>query len=237
MSLKLQEIDPNADFPALARCILESYETPLQTFIYLFFPPFSGSRAVTREEALEEVAARLKSWHTSDPSSRWQKVVDTDTGSVVAGAAWNVYTENPFANDDTGHMDVTWYPPGGMRAYVETALESYGTPRYKAAQRPHLYLFNIFTHPDYRGQGIGQKIMEWGFRQADDLGLDIFLDATPVGKPLYDRNGFVSVEENVTDIAANGFDDQWDEMAETVGPFTFWLMLRRPAERQIAHEM
>ncbi|KAI0112241.1 acyl-CoA N-acyltransferase [Nemania sp. FL0031] len=224
MGFVLQDIDPEVDFPALAQCILEAYEDPPQRFIYIFFPPMSGSGAVSREAALEETAARLKLWHTSDPSSHWQKVVDVEDGRIVGGAAWNIYQTNPFT--EPHDMDVTWYPADSTRTYVEKALESHGTPRYKVAQRPHMYLFNVFTHPDYRRRGIGQQVMDWGMKRADELGLELFLDATPPGKPLYEANGFLFVEENVTSVTTDDPDEKWNEMNDKIGSFTFWLMWR-----------
>ncbi|KAI0810084.1 acyl-CoA N-acyltransferase [Xylaria sp. FL0064] len=224
MALQLQDIDAEVDFPALTRCLLEAYKTPPQSFIYLFFQPMRGSGAVNRQAAIEEAAARLKQWHASDPSSRWQKVVDTETGNVVGGAAWNIYMANPFGEPHA--MEVTWYPNNSTRTYVEKALEHYGMPRYKAAQRPHIYLFNLFAHPDYRRRGIGQQVMDWGVKQADALGLEFFLDATPIGKALYEKNGFVCIEENVTKITTDNPHADWKEMEDKVGCFTFWLMWR-----------
>lgn len=69
------------------------------------------------------------------------------------------------------------------------------------------------------------RVME----KADELALEIFLDATPPGKPLYEANGFVCVEENVTAPTTDHPDDKWREIEEKVSPFTFWLM-RRPVK-------
>ncbi|KAK5631816.1 hypothetical protein RRF57_007530 [Xylaria bambusicola] len=226
MPLLLKEVDPEVDFPSLARCVLEAYEEPLQSFIYLFFAPMHGSNARSREVAIDEAAERLKLWHTSDPTSFWQKVVDTDTGRIVGGAAWNIYMSNPFVEPHA--VEVSWYPDDGSRAYVEKALESYARPRYMAAQRAHVYLFNVFAHPDYRRKGIGQQVMDWGMKKADDLGLELFLDATPLGKPLYKKNGLVCIEENVTGLerkhAGEGDNDKWNEMVVAIGSFSFCLM-------------
>lgn len=68
--------------------------------------------------------------------------------------------------------------------------------------------------------------MNWGMAKADELGLEMFLDATPPGKPLYDSNGFVTVEENITAPTTDNPDDKWKETAEKACPFTFYLMWR-----------
>lgn len=135
MGLVVQEIDQDVDFPALARCLLEAYEDPPQKFLHIFFP-INGSGAEAREAAIQEAAERLKLWHTHDPTSHWQKVVDIDTGRLVGGASWNVYTTNPFTEPHA--LDVTWFPDDSSRVYVEKALENYGLPRAEVAQKPHI---------------------------------------------------------------------------------------------------
>ncbi|KAK5625796.1 hypothetical protein RRF57_001512 [Xylaria bambusicola] len=135
MALKLQEIDPEKDFPALARCLFESYEDPPQKFFHVFFP-IHGTGSEAREEAIKEAADRLKLWHTHDPSSYWQKVVDESTGKIAGGALWNIHEQNPFANPPASAP--TWFPDDGSRRFVEKALENHSRPRAKVAQKPHL---------------------------------------------------------------------------------------------------
>ncbi|KAI1110228.1 acyl-CoA N-acyltransferase [Nemania sp. NC0429] len=225
MKLEVQNIDPEVDFPAIARCLFESYEDPPQNFFHISFP-INGTSNEAREEAIKEAAERLKQWHTDDPTSHWQKVVDADTGKVAGGALWNVYEENPFANPH--QVPVTWFPEGGSRTFAERTLEDHVRPRSEAAQRPHIYLFIIFTHPDYRRTGVGRQLMSWGLEKSKQLDVDIFLDSTPYGRPLYEATGFEYIEENVTIPKTQIEDDSWKEIEKKVGPFTFWLM-RRPA--------
>ncbi|KAF3020623.1 hypothetical protein E8E14_011680 [Neopestalotiopsis sp. 37M] len=223
MALKLQDIDPEVDFPAIAKCLAEAYEDPPQPFLHIWFP-IDASSDEAREASIQEGAERLKLWHTYDPSSRWHKVVDAETGRIAGGAAWNVFETNPFA--EPHDMEVSWFPNDSSRRYAEQAIESHGRPRYIAGQRPHLYLFNVFVHPDYRRRGIGQQVMDWGVKKADEMGLDFFLDATAMGRPLYEKNGFIYVEENVTKPTMDSPDETWKEMEKKVPPFTFWLMWR-----------
>lgn len=135
MALQVQDIDTEVDFPALARCLFESYEDPPQKFFHIFFP-IHGTDDEAREEAIKEAAERLKLWHTQDPTSYWQKVVDTSTGKIAGGAVWNIYEENPFANPNP--PAVTWFPAGGSRMFVEKALENHAGPRSRVAQKPHI---------------------------------------------------------------------------------------------------
>ncbi|KAH8652627.1 acyl-CoA N-acyltransferase [Tricladium varicosporioides] len=223
MTLELQEIEPETDFPALARCMFESYEDPPQKFFHVFFPTHGiGEKA--RENAIHEAATRLKLWHTHDPSSYWQKVVDTETDKIAGGALWKVHRENPFAAPET--PEVTWFPNDSSRTYVEQALQAHSAPRARKAQRAHIYLFIVFVHPNYRRQGVGSQFLNWGIKKADDLLYDFFLESTPYGRPLYEANGFAYVEEYVNHPQTDNPDDKWKEVENKVGPFTFWLMWR-----------
>lgn len=224
MTLDLLEIDPETDFPALVRCLFESYEDPAQPFFHVFFPIHGDGGSDAREAAIAEAADRLKLWHTHDPSSYWQKVVDSETGRVAGAALWKIHRENPFANP--GAPEVSWFPEGGAREFVEASLQIHSAPRARVAQRPHLYLFIIYTHPDYRRKGVGQQFMDWGIKKADEMEVDFYLDSTPYGKPLYEVNGFEYIEENVNHPKRENPDEAWKEVEKKVAPFTFWLMCR-----------
>ncbi|KAI1149591.1 acyl-CoA N-acyltransferase [Nemania diffusa] len=221
MALQVQDIDTEVDFPALARCLFESYEDPPQKFFHIFFP-IHGTDDEAREEAIKEAAERLKLWHTQDPTSYWQKVVDTSTGKIAGGAVWNIYEENPFANPNP--PAVTWFPAGGSRMFVEKALENHAGPRSRVAQKPHIYLFIIFTHPDYRRRGVGQQLLSWGIKKSAEMKVDLYLDSTPYGRALYEANGFEYVEKNTNIPVTESPDDAWQEIEEKVGIITFWLM-------------
>lgn len=39
--------------------------------------------------------------------------------------------------------------------------------------------------------------MNWGWDKADELGYDLFLDAMPYGRTLYEANGFTYIKDNL----------------------------------------
>ncbi|PSR97345.1 hypothetical protein BD289DRAFT_107833 [Coniella lustricola] len=232
--LELQDANPEIDFQDLARCLFEAHESSPQNFLQILFPIHDSangddaSHKVAREAAISNAGERLKNWHAHEPTSHWQKVVDVETGKLVGGASWNIFKTNPFA-DPFGHeLEVTWFPDNAAaRCFAERALENYGMPRYEVAQRPHMYLMNIFTYPEFRQQGVAQRILDWGVSKADELGLDIFLDATLPSKTLFEKNGFVEIKKNVISPQADDVDDvKWKEMEQKVGILTYLLMWR-----------
>jgi hypothetical protein len=86
MTLQFQDINPEVDFPELVECILDAYEDPPQRFLHILLP-INGPGPKAREAALQKASERLKLWHTHDPSSYWQKVVDVESGKIVGGAS------------------------------------------------------------------------------------------------------------------------------------------------------
>ncbi|KAI1178273.1 hypothetical protein F4777DRAFT_111075 [Nemania sp. FL0916] len=241
MPLKLLEVDQNTDFPALADCMFDSHEVPPQPFFQAFFPYNSSTSpssspawSKTRAEAIEECGTRLYAWHTSDPTSYWQKVVDEENGRIAGAALWKICREDPFKGKEKekggggGGKEVDWFPEGGGRRFVERFLEMYDGPRERRGRRPQVYLYILFTHPSYRRRGVAQTFLDWGMRKADEMGVEMFLDSTPIGKPLYEANGFHVVEETVIkpEPETGDPDDEWREAERKIGPSEWWLMWR-----------
>jgi len=62
----------------------------------------------------------------------------------------------------------------------------------------------LAVHPDYRRQGIALMLVQEGVRQAEELGLDTFVMACEDGKGVYERAGFVLLEQVVQDDSEFG---------------------------------
>jgi GNAT superfamily N-acetyltransferase len=63
---------------------------------------------------------------------------------------------------------------------------------------PHnYYLALLATHPDYRRRGAGTALTQWGIDQALAAGVDVGLEASPMGFPLYQHLGFILLEDLV----------------------------------------
>jgi GNAT superfamily N-acetyltransferase len=61
-------------------------------------------------------------------------------------------------------------------------------------RRPHWFLELIARRAGYQGKGAGGMLIRWGTDRADEEGLESYLDATPEGKPVYERYGFRELE-------------------------------------------
>ena len=73
-------------------------------------------------------------------------------------------------------------------------IELMPTFSHPTGRRAHL--MNVYTAPDYRGQGTAQRMIEWLMEEARHRGVtEISLDATASGRPLYRKLGFRDSEE------------------------------------------
>ncbi len=80
----------------------------------------------------------------------------------------------------------------------------------------------VLVDPQHRSKGIGTKLLETAIRHLDDRKIStIKLDATPQGKPLYERMGFLSEYEierwtlrrTITDVAVADGPSQYETLA------------------------
>lgn len=78
-------------------------------------------------------------------------------------------------------------------------------------------------------------IMKWGIEKAKEMGVEIWLDATVYGVPLYKKHGFAVVNENnLVPEPIDEPDEEWTKIATSLGPMTMWQMVRKVDEQQIA---
>lgn len=139
MPLEVYEIKTDADWEEIIQLEFLSYETPFNPFLVIFTSPLGS-----REETIEETKRRQREWHEADPTSRWIKVVDSETGKAIGGAQWNIHETNPFANAPEKPMSAYWWPEGEQREYVDQALGQWMTPRAQRMNKPHLRIYTLF---------------------------------------------------------------------------------------------
>lgn len=80
---------------------------------------------------------------------------------------------------------------GGVSFYQ--VMPTYDNPSGKKA-----YIMNVYTHPDYRRQGIAFHILDLLVKEAKWKGIEkISLEATETGRLLYEKYGFVKMEDEM----------------------------------------
>ncbi|KAH7121841.1 acyl-CoA N-acyltransferase [Dactylonectria estremocensis] len=223
MPFTLLEVDFAADFSDVIECQWLSYEQPLQKFFRMFCP-LSGDGPAARAESLRESVAFQLDWHRTDPAGHWRKVVD-ENGKIVGACLWKIYKTNPFEKPDD-HTGAEWYPEGETREYVNKCLEQFDAPRRGMAARPHVYLNILFTHPDYRRRGVADLMLAWGIQRADEMGVEMWLDSTACGVPVYLKHGFLVVNENRVRPTKDEAGEAWRKLDQELQPMAFWQMWR-----------
>lgn len=80
---------------------------------------------------------------------------------------------------------------GGVSFYQ--VMPTYHNPSGKKA-----YIMNMYTHPDYRRKGIAYKTLDMLIRDTKCKGITaISLEATAMGRPLYEKYGFVKMNDEM----------------------------------------
>lgn len=69
-------------------------------------------------------------------------------------------------------------------------------------------------------------MMKWGKRKADEMGVEMWLDATVYGVPLYKKHGFVVVNENNMHPRKENASEEWRKIEKELGSMVMWQMWR-----------
>lgn len=139
MPFRLEEVNPSVDWTELIELQWTSFENPVQPF-FRFWNSIIKEGPNAREETLKQAMALDLYMYRRDPTSYWQKVVDIDTGKIIAGALWQIYLTNPFELESSNIA--WWYPEGGQRKFASKILEQFDVPRKRTASRPQVCMFS-----------------------------------------------------------------------------------------------
>jgi GNAT superfamily N-acetyltransferase len=173
-----------------------------------------ASRSATQND-LGPVTETLTLAFLHDPL--WSVALARPDGATDHHAAyWKPYVEGAlrystvFMTDDASAVSV-WVPPDGtelsnageeaLKQMVKATLEPAAVramfelwERFAANHphdEPHAYLSLLATHPDHRGQGIGQRLLAEDLAQWDAAGVPAYLESTNPGNDhRYVRAGF-----------------------------------------------
>ena len=71
-------------------------------------------------------------------------------------------------------------------------------PTYHNPDGKKAYIMNMYTNPNYRRQGIAYKTLDMLVNISRERGINqISLEATEMGRPLYEKYGFVKMESEM----------------------------------------
>jgi predicted N-acetyltransferase YhbS len=82
------------------------------------------------------------------------------------------------------------------------------------------------VHPSFRLRGIGSLLMDIGVVHADELDLECWMEASGMGKPLYEKFGFQSLLKIDFDTEKSNCSDEWRKCAHEMTPPPIFAMWR-----------
>lgn len=142
------------------------------------------------------------------------KCVDVKTGEIVAGARWRcVKPRDPNAIERTWEevdQDMKMSEP-----YEESDPELFHAlndlfnenKRDIMGTRSHYVLDTLVTLPQHERRGAGSMLVRWGTERADEAGFEAYLEASPMGAPMYERHGFEPQRKVELDLRKYGGDE------------------------------
>jgi GNAT superfamily N-acetyltransferase len=172
------------------------------------------SRPATRDD-VDRVTETLTLAFLDDPV--WSLALARPDGSTAHHAAyWQLYVDGSLRYSSVSMTEgasavSVWIPPGGtdlseiqeatLEQLVTTSLEpAHARAMFELWQRfesnhrrdtPHAYLSLLATHPDHRGQGIGQRLLAEDLARFDKDDVPSYLESTNPGNDhRYERAGF-----------------------------------------------
>ena len=120
-----------------------------------------------------------------------------DASTDMANVEKESYNYYKKALEDNTHYailvmeDDNFIGAGGVSFY--SVMPTYHNPSGKKA-----YIMNMYTAPDYRRQGIAYKTLDMLVKVSKERGINqISLEATEMGRPLYEKYGFVKMESEM----------------------------------------
>lgn len=83
------------------------------------------------------------------------------------------------------------WPKDGDQAFADKFFGAMSDSHKKImGDRPHWYLELIVVKKEYQGKGAGGLMIRYGVEKADEAEVEAYLDASPSGRPVYERYGF-----------------------------------------------
>ena len=190
MSLKLRKAT-TADIPALVDIYLSAFSS--DAISLLVFPRGEATHKFWLDMVTEEILS---------PTSHYVCIYDSSLpeNPVVSFAKWN----DPLAPVETADQ----LPPWPENGDSELADYFFGTMCNKHHEimggTKHWYLEMVATKTEYQGRGAAGQLLRWGLERADQDETVAFLEASPAGKPVYERFGFRERDRLVVNLEGKG---------------------------------
>jgi ribosomal protein S18 acetylase RimI-like enzyme len=206
LEVTIAQITKEEDFLPLATIEEAAFTGPQTTLFY-------GASA-SHDPSI--AAARHTRIFKTDPTALYCKAC-LPSGQIIGLAKWNLFkTAGPhfpwptsgFAEDANVEL-LNWF-----FGCLDAKRNAFMVPRGKG----YLYMALLAVDPKCQRMGVGRKLLEWGLEKADREGLECWIEASPAGKPLYEKVGWREVGFTDVELRRWGWTGE-EEVSRTVSMF------------------
>ena len=142
-------------------------------------------------EELEQTSADRRKALKEDPLAHFMKVTDTETGQIIAYAQWSINTVDRTEEQMERVTNLRSPPPdANVQAWNDFFGHIVEARKTILGPKPAAFLRVLTTLPEHHRRGAGTMLVKYGCDKADEAGIRAYLEASPMGKPLYDRFRF-----------------------------------------------
>ncbi|TKA80651.1 hypothetical protein B0A55_01876 [Friedmanniomyces simplex] len=175
------------------------------------------------EAGRKQGAERMRETRRTDPTTKYMKAVDSETGTIMGMAKWNIF-DKKNSDSVTPKAIANYWDQGDDLAY-STAISELFIKERNDAIREHggnLVSLDICTiDPKYQRKGVGGELVKWGTQRADEMGVAAVVESSVYGKGLYEKHGYVFVKDVV--VRSPG---KWSDRPE--GRFAWLVRPKKP---------
>jgi GNAT superfamily N-acetyltransferase len=180
------------------------------------------SRGEPSQKTLDRVTEEIRDG-VVNKGILYLKCVDKSTGEMVAGARWRYVKPREEGTTETTTSEKTNESASRKEPYDESdpplfyALDDLFTHHKNdiLESRPYYALDTLVTLPQHERRGAGSMLVRWGCEKADDAGVEAYLEASPMGAPMYARHGFEEVRPIELDLRKYGGDEALEFIVST----------------------
>ncbi|OCL10895.1 hypothetical protein AOQ84DRAFT_336738 [Glonium stellatum] len=162
-------------------------------------------KPVTPERFAKSVNNHLNSMR-NEPDCHFLKVIDTDINKIISCAKWRINLEERSEEVVERSLPKPREPQPDSCVGAEKDFVTYlaNSRRDFMGVKPFYFLHMLITLPEHHRRGAGAMLLKWGLDQADKAQLPSYLEASDMGRPLYEKLGYRPVKETFFDLSKYG---------------------------------
>ncbi|KAJ2897421.1 hypothetical protein MKZ38_004683 [Zalerion maritima] len=174
-----------------------------ETYVSVFYDEELHAKIYRDLSFDKQVEETEKLWpgFASSPTSFTQLVKDTETGETVSLARWAICNSENLAKKlngldvdlSTGMVASARHPEGIDQELAARCLAAVKETRDKfMGDGPYMHLCLLGTKSGHYRRGAGGILLKWMGDFADKEGVPCWVESTKMGKPVYEKHGFVT---------------------------------------------